>query len=237
MRKLDFEQRSIFSVAYWKDAVSYLGDIRMLCVAAVFVALRVAMKSLYIPIGENINVYFGYLVNALGGMIYGPVVAAVSAAASDTVGALVAQSAQGPYFFPFIFVEIAGSVLYSVFLWKRKASATRIILSRFTVTFICNILINPAVMIWYYKFLNNGKSYAFITIPRVVKNVATFPIEAFFLTLFIGAMLPVLVRMGLASKEQHKPQLTAKHYVILGLLFLVACASTALYYFVYLPNK
>lgn len=237
MKKLDFEQKSILSVAYWRDAAMQLGDLRMLCIAAVFVALRVAMKSLYIPVGENINVYFGYLINALGGMIYGPAVAAVAAAASDTIGALVAQSAQGPYFFPFIFVEIAGSVIYSVFLWKRQISATRIILSKFFVTFVCNILINPAVMIWYYNFLNNGKSYKFITIPRVVKNVATFPLESLFLCIFMSAILPVIVRMGLASKHQQKPQLKARHYITLAVLFVVACAFVALYYFVYLPNK
>ena len=39
-----------FSKAYWKDAAAELKDTRMLVFAALMIALRVALKSLGIPI-------------------------------------------------------------------------------------------------------------------------------------------------------------------------------------------
>lgn len=224
-----------FSVAYWRLAIKQLYDVRMLCIAAILVALRVAMKSLVIPVGENLNITVGFFVNALGAMIFGPAIAFIGAAISDTLGAILFPT--GVYFFPFIFVEIAGSVIFALFLFRTKLSATRIILSRFAVSFVCNLILNPAIMIWYYKFLNNNKTYKFITLPRVVKNVALFPLEAFLLVLFLGALTPALKRFGLIPKSQEKFEFTKKHIVLLAVLFVISVAFVALYYFIYLPNK
>lgn len=237
MQKNVLESKSVFSPAYWREAAMQLKSVRMLCIAALFIALRVAIKSFFIPVGENINIYFGYLVNALGAIIYGPVVALISAAVTDTLGALISQTSSGPYFFPFIFVEMSGSLLYALILWRRKLSAERIICSRFFVTVFTNIILNPIIMIWYYAWLNNGKSYAFITIPHVIKNAALFPAEACLLVIFLSAMTPALSRLHFISGEQSKPVMTAKHYVLLGILTVVAIAAVLLYIFVYLPNK
>ncbi len=233
------KERKIYSSpldhGYWKDAAAQLGDLRILCIAAILIAMRVAIKSLAIPVGENLSVNIGFFVNSLGAMIFGPVVALIGAAISDTLGAILFPS--GAYYFPFIFVEMAGSLIFALWLWRAKLSATRIILSRFSVVFVCNFILNPAIMIEYYKWLNNGKTYSFITLPRVVKNVALFPVEAFLLVLFLGAMTPVLAKLGIVPKDQSKPVLTKRHFILLGVLFLVSVATVWLYYGVYLPNK
>ena len=228
-------KKSIFLPSYWVDAAAQLKNVRMLCIAAIFIALRVALKATYIPVGDSLNVYFGYFVNALGAMIYGPVVALVSAAVTDTVGFFT--SGTGAYFFPFIFVEMAGSLIYALFLWRRKLSGVRVILAKFSVTLFVNIILNPLVMIWSYKFFNSGKSYAFITVPRVMKNVALFPVEAFLLAAFLAAAVPVLSKTGLVPKLESDIKLEKKHILLLGILFLVACLVVAAYYFLYLPNK
>ena len=96
-----------FSRAYWKQAASELKDTRMLIFAALMVALRVALKSLTISIAPNLQISVGFFVNAFGAMVYGPVMALLGAAISDTLGCILFPT--GPYFFPFIFVEMAGS--------------------------------------------------------------------------------------------------------------------------------
>lgn len=237
MQKQIKTNMSVFSAEYWKEAASQLFNLRMLCIAAVFIALRVAIKAIYIPVGENLNIYIGYLVNALGAIIYGPVVASLSAAVSDTLGALISQSSMGPYFFPFIFVEISGSLLYAVILWRRELSAARIIFSKFVTTVFCNMLLNPLIMIFYYQWLNNGKSYSFITIPRVIKNAAMFPAEALLLTVFISAMTPALASLKLISKNQQKPVLSTKHYIFLAILTVIAICFVTAYIYIYLPLK
>lgn len=224
----------IFSAAYWRDALAQLKDLRMLVIAAMLIALRVALKSLGIPVFTNdLYIYFGYLANALGGMIYGPVVALAAAAVSDTLGALIAQSSSGPYFLPFILVEMLGSFLYAIVLWRRSVTVTRIFVSKFLVTFLANIVLNPIIMIWYYAWLNNGKSYALVTVPRLLKNTAMLPVEALLLALFLSAITPALASLHLIDKEQTKPVFKPRHYVLLGALLLIAAAAVVFMIFVY----
>ena len=57
----------------------------MLAVAAILIAVRVALKSVAIPIAPpTLMINLGFFVNALGAMIFGPVVAILAAAISDT---------------------------------------------------------------------------------------------------------------------------------------------------------
>lgn len=223
-----------FSCAYWKDAAMQLFDIRMLCVAAILIAVRVALKSVQIPVGPSLNITVGFFVNALGASIFGPVVAVIGAAISDTLGCIIFP--QGAYFFPFILEEISGSLLFALFLWRSNMTATRVILSRFSVVAITNLTINPTLMMWYYDIFY-GKSYAFMTIPRVMKNLALFPAEAFLLTLFMGAMIPVVVRLGLMPKTDVKPILSKRHIVMLVVFFLIAAMLVVGYYSLFIPTQ
>ena len=125
-----------FSKAYWRDAAAELKDTRILVVAALMIAVRVAMKGLGIPLAPNLKINVAFFANALGAMIFGPVVAAVAAVISDTLGCIIFP--QGVYFFPYVFIEIAGSMIFALFLYRTKISATRIILSRFCIDFFVN---------------------------------------------------------------------------------------------------
>ena len=224
-----------FTPAYWRDAAAQLFNVRILCITAILIALRVAIKSVYIPVGPELNVTFGFFVNALGASIFGPVVAIIAAAITDTLGCIIAP--QGTYFFPFIFVEIAGSLVFALFLWRAKMSATRVILSRFFVSVVCNFIMNPLIMIWYYAWLGNGQNYAFITLPRVVKNLALFPFEAFLLVIFMGVMIPILAKLKLIPKEQVKPVLTKVHIVLLAVLLVVAAIIVVMFYSLWMPTQ
>lgn len=239
MKKQNSNQAQIykhpFLLAYWRDAAMQLADIRILCVAAILIAARVALKSVQIPVGPDLNITIGFFVNALGASVFGPVVAVVAAAISDTLGCILFPT--GTYFFPFIFVEIAGSLIFALFLWRARLSATRIILSRFFVSAVCNFIMNPTIMVWYYAWLNEGKSYAFVTVPRVVKNLALFPVEAFLLVLFMNALLPALMKLSLILKPQEKLTLTKKHLVLLVILAAFSVGIVFGYYTLYYPTQ
>ena len=127
-----------FSKAYWKDAAAELKDVRMLVFAALMIALRVALKSLGVPIAADLKINVAFFVNAFGAMVFGPVVAIMAAAISDTLGCLLFPS--GAYFFPFIFIEIAGSLIFALFFYRARVTATRVILSRFCIDFFVNIV-------------------------------------------------------------------------------------------------
>ena len=222
-----------FSRAYWRDAAMELKDIRILVFAALMIALRVALKSLGIPIAADLKINIAFFINALGAMVFGPVVAILAAAVSDTLGCLLFPT--GVYFFPFIFIEIAGSLIFALFLYRTRVTATRVILSRFCVDFFVNIVLNAPIMAWYYQVVLN-KSYAFFQLPRILKNLALFPLESVFLILFLMVMIPLAYRMHLVYDAGDRLHLKKRQAILLGVLFLFAAGCVA-GYFVYDYNN
>ena len=216
-----------FSRNYWKAAAGEFKKPQMLVTAAMLIALRVALKSLAIPVGENLYIYIGFFVNALGAMIFGPIVATVAAAVSYTLGALLFPT--GAYFFPFIFVEMLGSFLFAVSLYRTKITSSRIILSRFLVSFFCNIVLNPIIMVYYYRIFY-GKSYNLLNMARIIKNLALLPLESLLLIIFLRALIPVTNRMKLTYTGDEKISITKKSVIFLIVLTLIAVLSVVLYY-------
>ena len=119
-----------FSRSYWQDAAAELKDTKMLVFAAFMIALRVALKLVAIPLAPNLKINTAFLANALGAMVYGPVVASVAAVVSDVLGVMLTGE---PYFPPFALTEIAGSVIFALFLYRAKVTPTRVMLSRFCI--------------------------------------------------------------------------------------------------------
>ena len=108
--------------------------------------------------------------------------------------------------------------------------------SRFSVVAITNLIINPTLMMWYYDVFY-GKSYAFMTIPRVMKNLALFPAEAFLLTLFLGVMVPIVIKLGFSPNTNVKPILSKRHILMLVAFFIIAAMIVVGYYSLFIPTQ
>lgn len=226
LQKSNTLYKTPFSVAYWRDAAAELKDTRMIVIAALMIALRVALKSLGIPLAPNLKINIAFFINALGAMIFGPVVATVAAAISDTLGCILFP--QGVYFFPFIFIEIAGSVIFALFLYRAKVTVTRIALSRFCIDFFVNIVLNMPLMSLYYDMVL-GQSYDWMQLPTIAKNLCMFPVEAILLIMFMGVMIPIVHRMHLVYDNGSDLKLTRKVVVMLVALFILAVTATGGY--------
>ena len=216
-----------FSKAYWIQAASELKDTRMLVFAALMVALRVALKVVKIPIAPTIDINTAFIVNAFGSMVYGPVVSLLGAAVSDTLGAILAPS--GPYYFPFIFTEMAGSLIFSLFLYRADVSITRLVLSRFCICFFVNIVMTEPIMVRYYELFYTSQ-YAPFQILRIAKNMVLFPIEAVILALIFRGVIPMFKRMGYLYSSGDKLRLTGRHIALLTVLFIAGATGVSLYY-------
>ena len=214
-----------FSKAYWRDAASELEDTRVLVFAALMIALRVVMKLVAIPLAPGLKINTAFIVNALGAMVFGPVVAAICAVATDILGYL--QNPEGVYFVPFVLTEVAGSVIFALFLYRAKVGPVRVILSRFTICIVVNMLIQTPIHMWYYALYMGGTQYTLaMALASVIKNLFMFPIESVVLTLFLRMMIPITNRMGLTqtgadAKEALK--FTGKQIAALSVLFVVGC--------------
>ena len=219
-----------FSALYWKTAAAELKYPKILVVAAMLTALRIAIKSLRIPIGPDLNITFGFIINAVGSMIYGPVVAILTSAVSDTLGALLFPS--GVYFFPFIFEEIAGGVIFALFYYRARLTAKRVILGRFSVTVIVNLIIQAFIMYYYYLMIL-GKSYKILSLPRLIKNMVLFPLQSLILILLFNALLPITNSMGFTFTENRKMKMEKRDIIMLVALTAISAGVIALYYLVW----
>ena len=205
-----------FSLGYWRCAVAELKDTRMLVFAALIIALRVALKLVYIPLAPNLRINVAFVANALGAMVYGPIVALISAAVSDVLGVMLAGDV---YFFHFILTELAGSLIFALFLYRAKVTPTRVILSRFCICLFVNILLQTPIMMLYYQVMMGGKSYV-LTVPQILKNLFMFPIESVLLTIFLAFMQPITYRMKLTYNSEASLHFTKKQVALLVLLFI-----------------
>ena len=216
-----------FSTEYWRLASGELKSTKMLVLAALLTALRIAIKSAKIPVGPDLTITFGFVVNAMGSTIYGPVMAIITSAISDIVGSILFPS--GTFFLPFTFVEIAGGLIFALFFYRARISTMRVVFARFSVTAICNLVLNSICMYYYYLFYL-GKSYTLFTVPRTIKNLALFPLQSLILVLFFNALLPITNRMGLTYTGSGKLEIRRKEIVAIIILTIVAALAVVGFY-------
>ena len=219
----------LFSHAYWHQATANLRSTRMLIFAALIVALRVAVKAFKITLVPGLSMTFDCYVNALGSMVYGPVVALLAGAASDTLGCILFPSASGPYFFPFIFVEMSSGFIFALFLWRRRIDIKKILLSKFTVNMVCNVLLTSLVMKWS-NYLE-GKTYSVITLVRLCKNLVLFPLESLLIAIVLTAAVRPLSACGIKGIRFSVEKLEEKHYWMIAGLALASVGLVLLYIF------
>lgn len=228
-------QTSLCTKAYWKEALHQFSNTKMVTLCAIFVALRILSQAyLYIPLGENLGIYVDFLFSAVGSAIYGPLVGVAGGFFSDILSSLLFP--KGTFFPLFALTEMMGSFLFGVLLWKREITVGKLIFSKFLYTVICNLMMMPFIMILYYKFLGDAKGYAFITIPRLVKNVALLPFECFLLVLFFSAVLPALKNGHIYKGTAHSLKLSPKHFVLLGVMLIFSIGILYLYLKYILPQ-
>ncbi len=213
-----------FSKAFWKTSAMELKNTRMLVFAALMIALRVIFKAVSIPIGPDLRINVAFLINAFGAMVYGPVIAIIAAAVTDTLGCLLFPT--GPYFFPFIFQEIAGSLIFALFLYRQNLTPKRVILSRFCIDFFVNIVLTTPIMMLYYEVML-GKYYAPFDLLRIIKNLVLFPFESIILMVFLSLAVPRVRSLHFVVGSADELKFTRKMVPSLIAFFLAGAVSVA----------
>ena len=56
---------SPFSGAYWRAAAEELKNIRVLVLMAVLVAISIVVSGFYIPVAQNLRIYFSFIVSTV----------------------------------------------------------------------------------------------------------------------------------------------------------------------------
>lgn len=209
--------RTPFCKDYWVLAFREFKDTRMLVFAALILALRLILKPFKIPIYADLNENIGFIINAFGSMVYGPVVALLSGALSDTLGFLLFPS--GVYFPPFMITEMAGSFVFALFLYRTEITVPRLLLARFSICFFVNSILSYPIWVWYYS-VALGKEYPIAWI-RLLKNIAMFPIETVLLVVIFRSVLPPFRKLKLVVSEPKDLDFTRKNIILLSSLFVL----------------
>lgn len=185
---------SPFSKSYWRTAAQELRNLRMLTLAAIVVALRIVLSGLYIPLGDNLNIFFGYFVNSLGAAIYGPVVALLSGFATDVLGYFVHPT--GPFFPGYVLSTMLGSFFYALFFYRARITVVRVILAKLSVNLLVNVGLGA---LW--SAIQFSKGYYYYLVKSLMKNLGMLPLEVLLLWLFLKTIAPVCARNGLLPKQ------------------------------------
>lgn len=189
-----------FSSAFWRSAAGEFSDLRKLVAAAMLIALRVAVTSLFIPVSADgrLRITFAFFINAVGGMIYGPLVSFGAGAIADIMGAIIHPT--GAYFPGYTLSAALGSMIYGIFLYRvPRVGYLRLFLTKTTVNVLVNILLGS---LW--NSIVVGKAFYYYLAKSLVKNIVLLPLEALLLLIFLRLLQPILIRENLIPKQGQK---------------------------------
>ena len=97
-------------------------------------------------------------------------------------------------------------------------------MSRFSVSTICNLVMNPVINYFYYMLILGKKYTVAMVIASVAKNVAMLPLECLILIFLLGAAAIPLAKTGvIPPQKRFKP--TAGNIVLLIVLTLVSATA------------
>ncbi len=212
-------KNSIFSPTYWRNAWGEVKKLRQLTFAALICALTIVLGSFFITVGENLRIYVTFFVTSVGCAIYGPVLGSMVAIVTDTLSYLLHPS--GAYFPGYILSEIAGALIYSAFLYRKKITVLRL----FGAKLLVNYLVNVALGCLWSKMLY-GNGYLYYLIKSLIKNSLLLPLEVMALAALFSVLLPTFSRIGLLpghnQKDLSKLRFTATAFPVLGLSALIS---------------
>lgn len=198
--------------AKFKRSAAELHDIRCLCVTAILIALDLVLKAtvtINLPFGK---ISVAFLALAAIGMLFGPVVAFLAGGITDILGLLIAQNMDA--FNPlFTLVEMTGGLIYGMFLYdlgvikpsfssvkafiksiSNWGTLVRIVLAKFTVIVICNLIMNTSFQVltgiiapdvfWVKLWARVGTNFIKMPFDVLLMLLTLYPIKAAFAAVF-----------------------------------------------------
>ena len=157
--------------------------------ASMLLALDVILSFFFrLELSQTLRVGISFVARGACGMLYGPVVLSLSAAAGDLIKYVLKPT--GPYFWGFTFNAALAGLISGLFLYKGKVSVWRVVAAKGLV----NVLVN-GVLGTYWKTLLYGKAFMVTVVPSVVKNITMLPIECLILYVSLKAFQEVFRRL------------------------------------------
>lgn len=212
-------ENSIFSPTYWRSALGEVKKLRQLTFAALICALSIVVGGFFITVGDNLRIYFTFFITAVGCAVYGPVLGVMVAAVTDTLNYIIFPT--GAYFPGYLLSEMAGALIYSLLLYRKKITVVRLFGAKFLVNYLVNVTLG---CLW--SQILYGKGYLYYLVKSLIKNSLMLPLEVMALAALFSVLLPTFSRIGLlpghSQKELRRLRFTAAAFPVLGLSALIS---------------
>lgn len=145
-------------------------QIRKLAIMAMFLSIGIALNQPYIQVGENLKIYFYFIVNMLFASIFSLKDTIIYATLEDILSFFLFQS-MFPFFPGYTLTAIISCSIYWLFLHK-EVNLKNVVISKTLVNLGVNVLIGS---LWSAMLYSKG--YIYYASKSLVKNLTMLPIE------------------------------------------------------------
>lgn len=166
----------------FKSSTKEIKKVSSITGCAMLTAMDVALRAVRIDFSNILSIGFSSLAVAVSALYYGPVLTGLAGIIADTLGYLIHPN--GPYFPGFAISAFLTGVIYGLFFYKKTLSVKRVILARLTITIVINLILTP---LWLHMMYGN----AIFALPRIIKNVVMFPLDAWLLYMVLKVALRI----------------------------------------------
>lgn len=174
------------------QSFSELKNLRSLTLASFLAAIYAVSYS---PVAGNfiivpgvIEIRFGFIAIAVAGMLFGPVVAALSAAIGDILGTILFYG--GSFFWGYTLSWILLGIAFGIFFYKEKISAPRMIGSMLFNTLIINLLLTTK----WEEMMGFG-TFEGLFMKRILLNAVMLPVNTVLMFLTLRGVLSAYRRL------------------------------------------
>lgn len=178
----------------FKESFNNLKSTRMLVLLALFIALKIVVGYIRIPVADNLNIYFTFIITAIECTIFGYGPSMISGAASDILGYIV--NPYPPFFPGYALSNVIAAAIYSAWFYKRKIRLANIIGAKTMINYIVNVGIGS---LWSAMLYSKGFIYYAST--SLIKNTILLPIEIIILYSVFKMIIPILQNRNLIDRK------------------------------------
>jgi ECF transporter S component (folate family) len=188
----------MFNKEIWIKSASHLKNTKYLALMAIFIALRVVVASMFIPVADNLRIGISFLVASVEGAIIGPAAGLLSGALADLIGFMLFPS--GPFFFGYTLSAMCSSMVWGMFLYEQKISVLRLGAAKAVINYFVNVLMGS---LWSAMMYSKG--FIYYATNSLIKNTVLLPLEIIALVLVFSVMIPILKHRNLIRGDNTVP--------------------------------
>lgn len=188
----------MFTKDYWASSASKLKDIHYIALMAAFIAMKIIVGNIYIPVAQNLRIGINFVLVAVEASILGPAAGMVSAAVTDLLGFAIFPS--GPFFAGYTLTAVCGSLIYALLFYRRKITVLRITAAKVLNNYLVNVLMGS---LWSAVLYD--KAFVVYAATSLIKNTILLPFEIALLVLVFNLLAPLLVRKHLIEDPGRLP--------------------------------